>query len=399
MIPPDIALREGHAAELGGPDEEGVLQQSAGLEVLQQGGGGLIHLVGDEGEFLGNVAVVVPVLGAAAVSAPHLHEAHPALDHAAGHQATPREVAAVVLIDSVEFAGGLALAVDVQQSRGGQLEPGGQLVAFDAGLQPAIAGAPGGMAGVELGEEGESVAPALAGDVGGAGRRFEVGDRFGSGRAHDEALVVGREEAVGEGAASVVGIAAPIGQGHEGGDILVDRAEGVGDPGAHAGKAGKRETGGLEVGGRAVHVRLGGHGHEEGHLVDVPGEVGKGTADPAAGLSVLRPLKRALHEVAGRAHAGLDPHAFPGVERLAVQFLEGGLVVEEVALAGPAIHEELDDPLCPGCELGEGLRRLCEKAILREKGRQRHPAQAGAEVAEEVATGGGGWVHHLVGNR
>ena len=70
-------------------------------------------------------------------------------------------------------------------------------------------------------------------------------------------------------------------------------AEAVGDPGAHAGKAGQEEAGVLHVAGRAVDVRLRGHRHQERQVVDAAGHVREDAADPAAGLAMLLERERA----------------------------------------------------------------------------------------------------------
>ena len=43
VIAAKIALAEGHPAKLGGPNDQGVLEQPAGFQILYQRGGGLVH--------------------------------------------------------------------------------------------------------------------------------------------------------------------------------------------------------------------------------------------------------------------------------------------------------------------------------------------------------------------
>ncbi len=66
-------------------------------------------------------------------------------------------------------------------------------------------------------------------------------------------------------------------------------------------------------------------------------------ADPATGLAVLLPVERTLHHVSRRAGGGFD--FFAGIEFLTAAFDEFGFVIEQVALARAAVHEELDDAL------------------------------------------------------
>lgn len=53
---------KGGAAELGGPNHEGILQHSAGFEVTQQARDGLVH-VARQRAMGGHVAVRIPVAG------------------------------------------------------------------------------------------------------------------------------------------------------------------------------------------------------------------------------------------------------------------------------------------------------------------------------------------------
>ena len=87
------------------------------------------------------------------------------------------------------------------------------------------------------------------------------------------------------------------------------------------------------------------HGHEERHVVDAAGQVRQGVGHPAAALAVLPPGPRALAAPAGRRDGAAGDAEVHG---LAVPADQLGLVVERVALAGAAEHEELDDRLRPG---------------------------------------------------
>jgi len=61
VIAPGFSLGEGHAAELGSPDDECVLEHAELFEVPNETGNRLIDGFGDEGEFVGDIGVVVPV--------------------------------------------------------------------------------------------------------------------------------------------------------------------------------------------------------------------------------------------------------------------------------------------------------------------------------------------------
>src|SRR5437588_1994202 len=83
MVTAGSALRERHAAELGRPDDQRVLEQATLFQVAKKPGDRLIDAPGNERQFRGDVLVVVPVLAWAAHAAPDLHEAHAALEKTA----------------------------------------------------------------------------------------------------------------------------------------------------------------------------------------------------------------------------------------------------------------------------------------------------------------------------
>src|SRR5205823_13813470 len=124
-------------------------------------------------------------------------------------------------------------------------------------------------------------------------------------------------------------------------------------------------------------------------------KVREDAADPPAGLPVLLEGERALHDAAEPAGDGLDPGA--GVELPAVVLGQGRLVVEGVALADAAVHEELDDAphlgpvVQPAVEFRAsggltppGGRLPREQAAPAEQVRQGDATQAPAQAPQQV---------------
>src|SRR5262249_15880490 len=109
-----------------------------------------------------------------------------------------------------------------------------------------------------------------------------------------------------------------------------------------------------------------------------------------AALAALPPLPRALHDGSGGRLEQLDLAA--RIERLAVLLEEHRLVVEQVALAGGAGHEQLHDALRFGLVVQAGVEVLDEGgrggegALVAEQPRQGDAAEAAAGVPEEGAT-------------
>ena len=61
-----------------------------------------------------------------------LHEAHAALDHAAGHEAAFGKVVGVLVADAVHGLGGVSFAGEVEDVGSLELHAGGHLVVGDA---------------------------------------------------------------------------------------------------------------------------------------------------------------------------------------------------------------------------------------------------------------------------
>ncbi len=101
----------------------------------------------------------------------------------------------------------------------------------------------------------------------GGGVGEQVVERLFLVQPQDHALVVGGQKGAVPVLGAVAGVAAVVGQHHEGGQIVVQAAQPVADPSPHAREPGILEAGGLQVGGLAVHAGLAGHVVDEGHLV------------------------------------------------------------------------------------------------------------------------------------
>ena len=112
MIAPLGSLAARHAAELGRPDHDRVVEQAAGLQVLDQRRGRLVHAAAHVAVVAGEVFVAVPVAPRKAVvgAAPDLHEPHAPLEQPPGDQAVAAEVLGDLLVEPVQLARRLGLA-------------------------------------------------------------------------------------------------------------------------------------------------------------------------------------------------------------------------------------------------------------------------------------------------
>ena len=105
------------APELGGADDEGILEHAPRLKVLEQSGGTGIEDGSPVAVVAGEVLVAVPVgadLFRSGVLSPavYLHEAYPPLDEPAGKKALSAEGSNLRMIDLVEFLGGFGFPLE-----------------------------------------------------------------------------------------------------------------------------------------------------------------------------------------------------------------------------------------------------------------------------------------------
>lgn len=323
-----VALEERHAAEFGGPDDEGVVEHAALFEVGDEGGGGLVHDLGLHGVGVLNVGVTVPVgdavssRGVGAVE--ELDDADAFFEEAPGEDAVfgvflfevGPGVGAVLFVDGGGFVG------EVHHFGNGDLHFAGEFVARNAGGEVGVARIFFEVVSVEAFEDlgGEAV---VGGGV--AVGTTQVGGRiFG---VEVGALEGGGEEAVAEVIFAGAGHAAGVVDGDEGGEVFVIGSEGVGDPGAEGGKALHGETGVHEVFALGVGGGHGVEGVEEAEVIGMGAEVGEEVRDHLAGLAARFEIPEGFGDVAGGAFEGDGGNAG---RFLTVIFVEVWLVVEGV---------------------------------------------------------------------
>ena len=135
------------------------------------------------------------------------------------------------------------------------------------------------------------------------------------------------------------------------GQVVVDRAEAVGEPGADRRTADLRVPGVHHQHRRLVVRDVGVHRADEADVVGAAADVREQLADVHAALAVLLERERRTHQ---RAGLPLGRHRSAG-QRLAVVLVEHRLGIEAVHLREPAVHEQEDDVL--------RLRRVMQPAV------------------------------------
>ena len=128
----------------------------------------------------------------------------------------------------------------------------------------------------------------------------------------------------------------------------------------------------------------------ECHVIDATAQMRHEITHPFAALTILFPIPRAFHALAGVAFKEFDLAS--RIKLLTMAFDQLRFVIKRVALAGCAGHEELNDPLrfravvnsAVQVDAGPGRDRLRQKAILSEQMREGDSAEAPAEPPKEL---------------
>ena len=394
-------LKGGHAAELGAPHDERVLQQAALFEIAQKSGGGLVHDFAVLDVLGVQRLVAIPVAHAFATSligpVEELHEAHAALDEPPSEDAVARVGGLQVfhrvarLIGAIHFQNVRGLGGNVGDLGHGELHLRGEFVAGDARGQLRVAGEALEMMTVDFGNELARGRVGAGGELGGA---LEIAQRICG--IEVGALERSRQEAGAPEVACGLRCAAWIGDRDVSGQRVVLAAERIRGPGTHAGEAIEREARGHEVLAWAMRVGLAREGVDEAHVIGQRTEMRHEIGDHLARLAAWTELPRALGQGSLCALEGDESLCAGHV--LAVAFDEFGLVVKGVELAacaGAKDHQHAFRPRlvmrCAWCvgvcginlwpdRHGHGLRLIATQQV-----RERDAAESGGGVSEEGA--------------
>ena len=246
-----FALAVDRAAELAAPDDQRIVQQPALLQILDQRLAGLIDVAALVRQIAGDIAMLVPA------AMKDLHESHIAFGHPASQQATGGKRARLLHIRSVHIENVLRFVRDVGQFGHRSLHAKGHFVLGDAGLRFRIA---------DFSERlADSAVPANRACGGELPRSTPGGlDRIQHRitlAAQGDALMLARQEPGAPQAVvqrlSFFAAGPGCGQHDKGGQILVQRAQAIAEPGSQTGAA-RQLVAGADVGnGRIVIDRFG----------------------------------------------------------------------------------------------------------------------------------------------
>ena len=229
-----------------------------------------------------------------------LHKAHAALEQPPRQQQASAEFLGAIVVEPVRLAGGFLFLTEIKNARHFHLHAISQLVAVHARGQLGVARTPGDVVFIELRQKIEVAALLLARDTLG---RVQIENRRTL-RAQRGALKVRRQKAVGPVRRAALRIG-HLGQHDESGQILILRAEPVGDPRANRRIAAEPVAGVHVIIGGGMIDRLGLAPAIHAKLIGHPGEVFPVLAEIHAALPRFAKLERALHVIPfARAHGG-----------------------------------------------------------------------------------------------
>ena len=338
-----VALGERSPSELPAPDDQGLFQEPARLEILDQSRDRPVDFPRRRVVPPRDLAMVVPFFLVAAVRA--LHEPHAPLDQPSRDQALPSEVACRRIVHTVEPARGLGLPVRGQRLGRLHLHAERQLerldASFDFGLVPLAEGVPS----VYLLQHVQLVALLLGSQV----LADQMLDRLALdaldrlGRVADRRALEGRWQ---ERRTPILLPAVPEGRldRDESGQVPILGSEAVQHPRPDAGTR-EVERAGMQLQHRAAMVHgVADHRAHHAEVVSARAHMREQTADRGSALAVRLEFERRSHQAADFVRWREGDLALDR-QRLAFVQLQARLGVEGVQVRGPAMHEEKDDVL------------------------------------------------------
>jgi hypothetical protein len=214
------ALGEYRTPELAAPDDQGIVEEAALLEVLEQASGWSVDVVAHQRQVPGDVSVMIPT------DVIKLNERNAAFGHATGEQAVGGVGATHTRLFAVEFEGSIRLGREVGQLGHGRLHPKSHFVLLHPGLNLGI---PHGLA-LESVEACDCLDASALGGGTDALRVGHVEDGI-TNRLKLHALVLGRQESAfpksaGDGLRRAFATT-DRGKDHEGWQILILAAQAI----------------------------------------------------------------------------------------------------------------------------------------------------------------------------
>ena len=192
---------------------------------------------------------------------------------------------------------------------------------------------------VEPPQQRQAVALGLGCDVLQGGGRTQVRDGLRAAGVDDRALMRHRQEAGTEVALLIVRQPLRVGQHHERREVVRLATERIADPRTETREAWQQEARVHQVASGTMDVRPRHHRHQERHVVHAHGQMRQQAAHPATALSALPELKGRLEHSARLAGGRLDAFVCARVELLPVALDQFRFVIEQIDLAGAAVHE------------------------------------------------------------
>lgn len=383
VISPFSAFGHRHSAEFAAPNDEGLLQQPATLEVFEKAGDRSIDPAAHRRMIFLDVLMRVPPTDVARIE---LNESSTALDQSPRQQTAGAELGGRGVVQSVKPLGFASFPREIDRLGRRGLHPIGQFVSLNPRGQFGIFRAAFQMMSVQLADEIERPALLRGGHAGG---RLQVENRIAPGPS--EGSLIGRRQKT----RTVSGrtpfdSAAGIGQNHESRQIFVFGAESVTDPTSQTRLSHQDRTGVHLIDRLRMIDAIGPTRSNDRDIVRAIADSRQEIGDFQAALSMFSEGSFGAEQGVARdvSASGHRSEAFG--QRSTREFLKLRFGIERFEVAWPAVHEEINDSFGFRGEVGRFERerafRLIGPCVSIEKIGDRQSAETSSGGAKERST-------------
>jgi len=396
MMVAAVAFGARRAAELGPPDDERFVEQTALLEVGEQAGDGTVDFIRQAAVIGADAGMGIPFVAPAA-AVKDLDETDASFNETPRRQALPAETARRATAHAVKRADVLGFAFQCKRFRDRGLHAVSKLVCANAGTQLRVVGIVDARECIEPAEQAEFRLLLFGRSAAQRPHKRQWLLRFG---IEADAGKFGAEIAAAMRPFAAAAIARRRAEDDVFGQVLIERAQPVAGPRAN-GRIGAlaRVPAGVVLEHRPVIVMRSPERTDDRDIVRMGAGMPPPIADEQAALTVARHAGGQPHEDAAIAVTGIaaddvGPLTLHGVgigsigDIAAMVAIQLQLGVEALEMADAAAHEQPDDVFGFWREMRTAVRRRVVRsgfAVAKQHGAEGEAGEAHAGVGEELA--------------